>query len=96
MPASDAARKAHHPPPSSGLVMPETASTKFLEVALRDQALNITLPNVELAVLGQIDRPEKKALVLSRHIICGIIRGRRQPTRTRSGSPPHLLGPAHQ
>jgi len=40
------------------MVMPETASTKFLEVALRDQALNVTLPNIELAVFSQIDGPE--------------------------------------
>jgi hypothetical protein len=31
--------------------------TELLEVALRDQALNISLANIELRVLGEIDRP---------------------------------------
>lgn len=34
-------------------------SAKLLKVALGDQALNISLPNIELAVLGEIDSPTR-------------------------------------
>lgn len=32
---------------------------QFVEISLRDQSLDVSLPNVELAVLGQVNGPAK-------------------------------------
>lgn len=51
----------HSPVGPSSLEMPRAAnSTEPLKISLRDQALDIALANVELAVFGQVDSPTQE------------------------------------